>query len=428
MSGETGAAGGKWRGTVVLAGALAGALVWSGCGSQPAPAAAVTTVGEAVARRTTLVRTVNAEAVLYPLQQAVLTPKISAPVERFLVSRGDPVRQGELVAVLDHQDLQAAVLQAQGSYEQAQAQYLSLTGATLPEQVRAAELTAASAQQALVAARRTYQSRQRLYAEGALPRITLDQAHVAFAQAEAAYREAEQKLTRLRSVGRQQQVKAAAGRLAAAKGQYEAAQAQLSYAYIRSPINGVVASRPVYPGELATTSTPLMTIMNLRQVVARAHLGQAQAALVNAGDPAVLTAASGVRAQGKVTVVSPALDPNSTTVQIWAQAPNPQRQLRPGAAVQLAIQVATIRGALVIPAGALLTSSGGATSVMVVVNGVAQQRPVTAGLEQDGEAQIIGGLQAGQTVVTSGAFGLPSGTRVRAAAPDAAAASGAETP
>lgn len=424
---------GKARWAGAIAAALAGTLALSGCGTPAAPPAAVTTVGEAVARRTTLVRTVTAEAVLYPLQQAVLTPKISAPVERFLVSRGDRVRQGELVAVLDHRELQAAVMQAQGAYEQAQAEYLSLTGATLPEQVRAAELTAGSAKQALDAARRTYQSRQSLYAQGALPRITLDQAHVAFAQAEADYREAEQKLKRLSSVGRQQQVKAAAGRLAAAKGQYEAAQAQLSYAYIRSPINGVVASRPVYPGELATTSAPLMTIMNARQVVARAHVGQAQAALVNVGDPAVLTAESGVQANAKVTVVSPALDPNSTTVQVWAQAPNPGRKLRPGAAAQLAIQVATIRGALVIPAGAVLTSSGGATSVMVVAKGVAKQRPVTVGLEEQGEAQILHGLRPGETVVTSGAFGLPSGTRVRAAAadgaPDTAASGGtAETP
>lgn len=409
--------------------ALAAGIFLSACGSQAPPPAPAVRVGEAVARRTTLVRMVRAEAVLFPLQQAVLTPKISAPVARFLVSRGDPVRRGELVAVLENQDLQAAVVQAQGTYEQAQADYLSLSGATLPEQARSAELTAASTKQALEAARRTYESRQSLYAQGALPRITLDQAHVAFAQAEAAYREAEQKLRRLNSVGREQQVKAAAGRLAAAKGQYEAARAQLAYSYIRSPINGVVASRPVFPGELASPSTPLMTIMNSRQVVARAHLAQSQAELVKLGDPVTLTAGDGTRTKGQVTVVSPALDPNSTTVQVWARAPNPGRRLRPGAAAQLAIRVAVIPGALVVPGNAVLTSNSGAQSVMLVVQGVARQQPVSVGLEQGGQAQILRGLKPGQTVVTSGAFGLPSGTPVQAAAPGAVAAgSAAEAP
>ncbi|MGH9535037.1 MAG: efflux RND transporter periplasmic adaptor subunit [Terriglobales bacterium] len=400
------------------------ALAGIGCGSSPPPAAPVATVGEAVVRRATLTRVVTAEAVLYPLQQAVLTPKISAPVDRFYVNRGDRVRQGELVAVLDNRDLKAAVLQAQGAYEQAQAGYLSLTGATLPEQVRTAQLNLASAQQALDAARRIYQSRRNLYAQGALPRITLDQAHVAYAQAEAAYREAEQKVQRLTAVGRTQQLRAAAGRVAAAQGQYQAAQAQLAYSYIRSPINGVVASRPVYPGELATTSAPLMTIMNLRSVVARAHLSQQQAALVQVGDRATLAAPGGTRARGAVTVVSPAVDPNSTTVQIWAQAPNPALRLRPGSAVALSIRAGQVANAVVVPAVALLTDSLGAQSVLVVVHDVAEQRAVSVGVEQGGEAQILRGLQPGETVVTTGAFGLPSGTRVQPA-PQGGAASGA---
>lgn len=410
---------------MALAAVLLVALAGAACGHAPAPAPTVATVGEAVARRATLVATVSAQAVLFPLRQAVLTPKITAPIQRLLVRRGDPVRQGQLVAVLDNRDLKAALLQACGVYEQAQAQYLSLTGATLPEQLRSAQLTAASARQALDAARRTYQSRQNLYAQGALPRITLDQAHVAYAQAEAAWREAEQKLQRLTSVGRKQQLREAAGRLAAAQGQYEAAQAQLSYAYIHSPIQGVVASRPVYPGELASPSTPLMTIMSLRQVVARAHVDPSQAAQIAPGDPARLTAGAGATVAGRVTMVSPALDADSTTVQVWAQAPNPGRQLRPGATVTLVIAVGKRADATVIPADALLTSNSGAHSVMVVVHGVAQSQPVTLGLEENGQAQILRGLAPGETVVTTGVFGLPSGTRVQTAPSDDATAGGA---
>lgn len=412
---------GRWAGWGAAAVLLA-ALAAAGCGTAQGPVVTVATVGEATARRTTLVRTVSAEALLHPLHQAVLIPKVSAPIERFTVQRGDRVHRGELLAVLENEELKAAVTQAQGAYQQAEAKYLSLTGATLPEQLRAAKLTLGSDQQALDAARRTYHSRQKLYKQGALPLITLEQAHVTYTQALAAYREAQQHLKRLTSVGRQQMIREAAGQVATAKGQYQAAQAELAYSYIHSPINGVVASRPLYPGELATPSAPLMTIVDRRQVVARAHVSQDQAALVTVGDPATIAADSGVSTRGKVTVVSPALDPNSTTVQIWAQALNPGERLRPGSSVELTVRVGKVANALVIPASAVLTNSIGGTSVMVVVNGKAESRAVTVGLVQNGTAQIVSGLKPGETVVTTGAFGLPSGTRVKAAATEKAAA------
>ena len=55
--------------------------------------------------------------------------------------------------------------------------------------------------------------------------------------------------------------KTAAAQVEAAKGQYDSAQAQVSYSEIRSPINGVVTDRPLYPGEIANPGTPVMTIM-----------------------------------------------------------------------------------------------------------------------------------------------------------------------
>src|SRR5579885_482585 len=86
---------------VALAGVLAGC--GSGGGEQaPAPVVAVQV---ATASLGPLQQWVAAQAVLYPLRQAVLTPKIAAPVARFLVKRGDPVRAGELVAELENKDL-----------------------------------------------------------------------------------------------------------------------------------------------------------------------------------------------------------------------------------------------------------------------------------------------------------------------------------
>lgn len=392
---------------------LAGGLAFAGCHAAEPVQEPLVEVQAATVRQQPLVETVQTEALLYPLHQAVLTPKISAPVARFFVNRGDHVRRGELVAQLENRDLAATALENQGSYEQAQADYQSATQAAVPQQVRKAQLDLASAQQALAAAQRTYVSRQNLYRQGALPRRDLDQAQVAFVDARAADRIAQQQYDALKAGGAKRQLQAAHGQLTAAQGRYEAAQAQLQYSAIRSPLQGVVTDRPVYPGELATTSAPLMTIMDLSEVVARAHVPQAQMTQVKPGDLATLTA-QGITLPGRVTVVSPALDPNSTTEQIWVQAANPGERLRPGATAQLAIQVGTLPDALVIPSTALLTAADGSATAMVIgADHKAHARPVQAGARAQGLVQIISGLKAGEEVVTTGAYGLDDGTTVR---------------
>ena len=142
----------------------------------------------------------------------------------------------------------------------------------------------------------------------------------------------------VQGVSRVEDVRAAGGQLDSAKGKYEAAQAQLSYAEIRSPISGVVADRPGFPGEMANAGSPLLTVMDISSVIARVNIPQAEAARVKVGQPArIVSADSAVEADGKVTVVSPALDPQSTTVEIWVQAANPGEKLKPGGAVRVSI-------------------------------------------------------------------------------------------
>src|SRR5215467_11103310 len=63
---------------------------------------------------------VLAEAVVFPLQQAVVTPKITSTIKAFLVQRGAHVHKGQLLAILENSDLSAAAIQSKGEYEQAE--------------------------------------------------------------------------------------------------------------------------------------------------------------------------------------------------------------------------------------------------------------------------------------------------------------------
>ena len=395
--------------------AVGSLLSWPGCSSAPKEKEPTVAVEYTVVRQDTIRRIIETEAILFPLHQAALVPKISAPVKKFLVNRGSHVRAGQLLAVLENRDLVAGAQESRGAYAQAEATYTTTTSSGVPEELQKAELDASSSRQNLDAQQKLYNSRQNLFQQGALPRKELDQSAVALTQAKNQYEIAQKHLNALRAVGRAQELKSAAGQLTSAKGKYMGAEAQLSYSEIRSPISGVVTDRPLYPGEMATGGTPLLTVMDLSQVIAKAHVSQSDAAVLKIGDPATIIVPGETQAvKGKVSVISPALDPNSTTVEIWVQAPNPHERLKPGSSVKLRIVAQTIPGALIIPASALLTDPEGNASVMVIgADDRAHQRAVRAGVRQGDVVQIVDGLKPGDRVVTTAAYGLPDNTKVR---------------
>jgi len=214
----------------------------------------------AKAARASIGHFINASGVLYPRDQAGVTPKISAPVKKFLVNRGDRVSAGQLLAVLENRDLEAAVLDGKGQMEQTQSNLRSVNTASLPEETAKSQHDVEATREALDAARKLLESRQQLFHDGAIARRLVDEAAVALAQAKSQYETASQHLQTVQGAGRQEQVKSAEAQVESARGRFENAQAQLAYSEIRSPIAGMIADRPLYAGEMASAGTPLLTV------------------------------------------------------------------------------------------------------------------------------------------------------------------------
>src|SRR5258708_38695833 len=166
---------------------------------------------------------------------------------------------------------------------------------------------------------------------------------------------------------------------------------------------------------MAAAGTPLLTVMDTSSVIARAHIPQDQAALLKLGDKATITVPGEEDpVDGKVTVVSPALDPNSTTVEVWVQAKNSKGRLRPGTSVQISMLARAVPNSVVIPAAAVLTAPDGSNYVMVAgSDNRAHQKTVKTGIRQGDQLQILDGVADGDRVVASGAYGLPDNTKIR---------------
>lgn len=371
--------------------ALIAGFLLSGCSAKVEPEAAPTVAVQVdAAENEPIQRKVIAEATLYPRDQAGIVPKVSSPVKKFYVDRGSSVKAGQLLAELENRDLIGAQMKSQGGYLQAEATYQT--------QLQKAEQDIKLAKEQLDAQQKLYDSRVALFKEGAIAAKDVEDANVALTQARNQYELAL----------KQPDLKVAEAQLNAAKGDTASAEAQLSYTKITSPIDGVVTDRPIYPGETAPTGSPILTVMDLSQVIARSHISQGEAAQLNVGDPATISVTGqSPDVKGRVTLVSPALDANSTTVEVWVQAANPGGRLRPGTTAHVTMVAETVPHAIVVPIAALLTAPDGVISVITLdSSNVPHKVKVKVGIRDGLDAQITDGLKGGERVVTVGAFEL----------------------
>lgn len=394
---------------------LVSIVLLQGCGGAEKEPEPLVAVQVSPAKRAAIRQTISADAVVFPLEQAVITPKITSTVRKFYVQRGSHVKQGQLLAELENADLSGAAEQGKGEYEEAQAGYVTTTQASLPQEIQKAELDAAASKAAFDAQQKVYDARKGLFEQGALPRRDLDAAEVALAQARSVNEQAQKQLIDLNRLGKAQALKSASGQLSAAKGKYLNAKAALSYSEIRSPINGVVTDRPLYEGELATANQPILTVMNTSKLIAKAHISQTEAVQLKGGDAAELDVPGlDEPIKGKVMLVSPALDPGSTTIEVWIEAIKPGPALKPGMNVSIEATAKTVEDALVVPAGSIFKSSEGTDYVMLAgTDGKAHQTSVKVGICNKKFAEILSGLKEKDAVITVGGYGLPDNTKIK---------------
>ena len=386
-----------------------------GCGGAEKEKEPVVTVQAAPPEPASISEVVSAEAVVYPVQQSIITPKITSTIREFQVQRGSKVHKGQLLAILENADLEAAAQQSKGEFEQAEAGYATTVEAGVPQEMQKAELDAAAAKAGYEAQQKVYDSRKELFQQGALPRRDLDAAQVALAQAKTQSDVAERQLADLKRLGEQQALKSAKGQLTAARGKLMGSTAALSYSEIRSPIDGVVTDRPQYPGELAAANQPLMTLMDLSKLIAKAHISRVEASSLKVGDAAeVRTAGVDDAIRGRVSLVSPALDPGSTTIEVWVEVTKPDPRLKPGMTAQVCMVAKTVKDALVVPASAVFKTADAADYVMVAGSDQrAHQKLVKVGIRNGDRVQIVSGVDAGEKVIVSGGYGLPDKTQIK---------------
>jgi membrane fusion protein (multidrug efflux system) len=257
--------------------------------------------------------------------------------------------------------------------------------------------------------------------------VTLsNQANVAgLAEASANYRDAEQLFERQQGLVAQKLIAAStldAQRAArdAAKARMDAARAALSDRVITAPFDGVLGLRQVSEGSLVTPGSVIATLDDVSRIKLDFTMPDRYLPQLHAGQTVIARSdAYPNRAfEGAIASLDSRIDPVSRAITVRAEIPNPDRALRPGMQLDVAVQLSA-RQALQVPELALLQVGQQAFVFRVGADGAAKQVPVTIGARKPGIVEIVDGVASGDRVVVEGTVKLHDGSKVVEAGADA---------
>ncbi|MGE3149255.1 MAG: efflux RND transporter periplasmic adaptor subunit [Pseudorhodoplanes sp.] len=223
------------------------------------------------------------------------------------------------------------------------------------------------------------------------------------------------------------------------QGAIDNARAYLGYTKITAPLAGRTGIRQVDPGNIvhASDATGIVMITQIKPISIIFTLPQQQLARVNAAfakNPLTVDALGGdgrtVIDRGTLQVIDNQVDQTTGTVKLKAEFPNADLQLWPGQFVNVRLLVETLKQALVVPTASVQRGPNGAFVYVVQDGNVVAVRQVTVAQQDETQAVVAGGLQAGERVVTTGFVQLTDGRQVTigSASETAPAATGERPP
>lgn len=391
----------------LLAVIVLGACLPIGCGrsgSDHAPVERLPPVSVSVAAATVVERTepIEAGGVVTADQSANVSSRMTAPVVQVTVRAGDRVRSGDVLVRLEAAEMTARLAQANAATRGADE---ALSAA------RSAQ-TAAAAEQKLAIAwhARISQLRER----NAATAQEFDEAEARLAAAAA------------RTMAAQAGVEQAAAQRTSLRAGADVAAVTEAYAVLRAPFDGLITERFTDPGNLAMPGQPLLRIDGGGRRQVEVRVDEARAAFIRPGDRAAiaLDGDSGTGAtllEGNVVEVARAIAADQRAFTVKVTLP-PDAAPRTGTFARVRFD-GPRRRALIVPATAV-RAQGQVRSVFVVSGGIAHIRLVQTGDSGRDETEIIAGLDAGESVVTTppptltdgrsvttGAASPPPGTR-----------------
>lgn len=366
--------------------------------------------------------TVSETGTIQPLVKVEIKSKVAGQVEELFVDVGEKVKKGQLLIQLDTTDMERSLAQSQADRDIALARYQRLKAGSRPEEIREAEAQLTERRASLERTTNDYLRAQAALKANTLTPREAESAKSDHESAQAMYEEAKARLRMLRIGSRIEDIREAKAQLDKAEVSLRAAEDQLSYASIRSPMDGTVIKRGIEVGEMVSPGvsataqgTSMLTVADLNQLVIQSDLNQIDTGKVQKRQAVEIRidAAPGKVFSGHVWKVAPAAEKSSDTtsnIQVFPTKTKIDRSaikeagelLKPGMSADIDIQVQTKKHVLFLPIESVVRGKGNEGTVTMKPldpKKKEETRKLKLGVSNDHQLEILEGLSEGDEVL-----------------------------
>ncbi len=277
------------------------------------------------------------------MTEAEVSFKIPGRVEERLVSEGETVKAGQMVARLDSRELGQEKEQRQAQVSSARAALAELLAGSRAEEIAQAQALLERAQADQERALVEFERQKKLYQREVISTREYDLAKTTHDGAEAKVRESRENLTLVKKGPRQEKIDQARASLKAAEQVLAQSQTRLEYTVAVSPLSGIVLSKNIEPGEVVSAGTPVVTVGEINQVFLRAYINETDLGRVKVGQKVKVSTDTfpGKSYEGRISFLAPQAEFTPKNIQtqkervklvyrIKVEIPNPQMELKPG--------------------------------------------------------------------------------------------------
>lgn len=375
--------------------ALAALLISSGCKSGYPVASTKNSSAEdsgprqvhtLIVSQVPMEQTISVTGTLAAQDEATVSAKAPGRVRSMAVDLGSMVRKGQLIAELEPRDAQLRLQQAEAALAQARARVgLSPDGAD--EKVNLEQTSTVAQARAVLDEAKTKRDRSaRLFEQGVISRAELDTVEAGLKVAESRYQDAIE------------EVRNRQGMVLQRKSEVELARQQLTDMTIRAPFDGVVQEKIANLGEYLAAGAPVVTIVRVDPLRLRAEVPEREAQGIRSGQEVRVSVEGDTNLYaGRIARLSPTITALNRLLIVEAEVRN-NGQLRPGSFARADIVTSGSSLTVAVPTKAIV-SFAGIEKVLVIQDGKAVEKPITARRRTADWTEVISGINVGETII-----------------------------
>jgi len=311
---------------------------------------------------------------VHPQKEIMVLPKLPGKVKEVKVSVGDKVKKGDILFILEDQDIRRQVQQAEKGVE-------------------LAELNYNRTKEGIDQAKENLENAKQLYKQGLIQEAQYQQAEMAASDAPL-------------EVAKIQLEQAELG--------YQQALGGLDSAKVTAPIDGVVSVMNAKAGEMVSNAQPALMLVDTKELIIKMDVTETMVNKLSVGQEVAIEipALSIEGLKGKVETVSPSTDVRTRLYPVQIRMEGVDKEVKPGMLAAVTINTDSVEG-ISVKTEAVLNKGNNKMVVYVVENDVAVEKVVKVGLETNTSLEIIEGLKEGDIIITKGQHYVKDGSKVK---------------